>query len=86
MTALLHYASITEDVYLPLHLNLQMGLTNTSIEVFQSFVEDECEPLSLGEDNSRARVNSAIVSVERLRQTREMEEIAIKASSKGSDS
>jgi hypothetical protein len=60
ITALPHYASIIEDMYLPSHLHLQMGLANTSIKDFQEFVDDECEPLSLAKDSARARVKTAI--------------------------
>jgi hypothetical protein len=37
-----------------------MGMENTAISVFGEFIEEECEPLTLTEDNLRTRVQTAI--------------------------
>jgi hypothetical protein len=82
ITSLPRYLSLTKDMFAPPQFRFEMGLGNPALDEFAEFVDEEREPLTLREENTRTRMKTTIASIESIRKTRDIDEVGIKASLK----
>jgi hypothetical protein len=53
VTDIPHYRALDIFMHIGPSLHIQMGMGNTAITEFNEFIDEECEPLSLQEENTR---------------------------------
>jgi hypothetical protein len=66
-------------MYLVPSLHIQMGMGNTIITEFNEFIDEECETLSLQEENARSKVKHAITKAEALKRRSKINSITANA-------